>query len=179
MGLAQGREGNDGLLKGEVRLENRRQALIFFVGEHQYAMDILHLREVGRMPQLEPEPGAPVGVVGVARMHGVPVRVHDLSGVLGEPTSEPAPEGAGLDPDGGTAPVEGGRPWLIVSREETGERHWMVDGVQDIVEYDPAQVRHHGPEAESDPGSAGLLEVDGRLTHVLTPALLARRAGAS
>jgi len=159
-------------------LEIRRQALIFVVGEHRYAMDILHLREVGRLPHVEPEPGAPAGVLGVARLHGEPVRVHALAPLLGEaaPLAVAVPQPA-------AAPGEGQHPWLIVSREAAGDRHWLVDGVQDIVEYDPDGVRYHGPAGDPPgadaPKSAGILEVDGQLTYLLTPELLAAREGAS
>jgi chemotaxis signal transduction protein len=150
-------------------LEIRRQALIFQVGEHRYAMDILHLREVGRLPHVEPEPGAPAGVLGVARLHGEPVRVYALAPLLGE-THRPADAEARAD---------GQHPWLIVSREAGGERHWFVDGVQDIVEYDPASVRHQAGAGNDAPRAAGILEVDGDLTYLLTPELLARREGAA
>jgi chemotaxis signal transduction protein len=152
-----------------VRLEIRRQALIFRVGEHRYAMDILHLREVGRLPHVEPEPGAPAGVLGVARLHGEPVRVYALAPLLGEAAAHADPAG----------PSEGRRPWLIVSREAAGDRHWLVDGVQDIVEYDPDGVRHQGPPDGDGPKAAGILEVDGDLTYLLTPELLAWREAAA
>jgi len=132
-------------------------------------MDILHLREVGRLPHVEPEPGAPAGVLGVARLHGEPVRVYALAPLLGENASRPDPFGS----------AEGLHPWLIVSREATGDRHWLVDGVQDIVEYDPDTVRHHGQPDGDGPKAAGLLEVDGDLTYLLTPELLAWRESAA
>lgn len=132
-------------------------------------MDILHLREVGRLPHVEPEPGAPAGVLGVARLHGDPVRVYALAPLLGETHRQ-------IDP---ASRADGKHPWLIVSREAGGERHWLVDGVQDIVEYDPEGVRHHGPGGDDGPKAAGILEVDGQLTYLLTPELLAWREGAA
>jgi chemotaxis signal transduction protein len=139
--------------------------LVFSVGEHVYAMDILHLREVGRLPQLEPEPGAPPGVLGIARLHGQPVRVYDLAPVLGEGSRRAASEPPAA------VPV---RPWLIVSRGERGDRYWRVDQVRDIVDYDPARVQS-GSEVEEEGRAAGILELDGRLTYLLTPDLLAHR----
>jgi chemotaxis signal transduction protein len=132
------------------------------VGDHQYAMDILHLREVGRMPQIEPEPGAPEGVLGVARLHGQPVRVRELARSLGEPGRY-----------AGAAPAAAVRPWLIVTRGEKGDLHWLVDAVQDIVEYDPVEIRVGAAEADSR--TAGLIEIDGRLTYLLTPDVLGGR----
>jgi chemotaxis signal transduction protein len=141
-------------------LDTLRQMLVFSVGEHQYAMDILNLREVGRMPQLEAEPGAPGDVLGIARLHGEPVRVRELATRLGEAARHVGAEAHGLH-----------RPWLIVSRGRQGDDHWLVDAVQDIVEYDPTQVR---PTDEADPARriAGLIEIGGRLTYLLTPELL-------
>jgi len=123
-------------------------------------MDILHLREVGRMPQIEPEPGAPEGVLGVARLHGQPVRVLELARCLGVS-------------GGGASGAH--RPWLIVSRGEHGDEHWLVDAVQDIVEYDPTQIRAGAASgaAREERRTAGLIEIDGRLTYLLTPDLLA------
>lgn len=138
--------------------------LVFSVGEHQYAMDILNLREVGRMPQLEAEPGAPDGVLGIARLHGEPVRVRELAVRLGEPGVHSAAPATELN-----------RPWLLVSRGRKGDDHWLVDAVQDIVEYDPTQVR---PTDAADPDRriAGLIEIGGRLTYLLTPELLTGNA---
>lgn len=146
-------------------MDTQRQMLVFSVGEHLYAMDILDLREVGRMPRLEPEPGAPPGVLGIARLHGQPVRVYQLAPFLGESPPEPMPAG-------GTA--SGHRPWLIVSRDEAHDRHWLVDDVHDIVEYDPAQVQRSDQPEDGDP-APGILDLEGRLTYLLTPALLTHR----
>jgi len=144
---------------GEVRLDAQRQILVFSVGDHQYAMDILHLREVGRLPQIEPEPGAPEGVLGVARLHGQPVRVLELARRLGVHARAAIPTG-------------GHRPWLIVSRGEHGDDHWLVDAVQDIVEYNPTLVRDGAGGATEERRTAGLIEIEGRLTYLLTPDLL-------
>ncbi len=133
-------------------------------------MDILHLREVGRLPHVEPEPGAPAGVLGVARLHGEPVRVLALALLLGE-TARP------VGPAGPAGRADSPHPWMIVSRETGGDRHWLVDGVQDIVEYDPDRVRHHAGSGAEGPAAAGILEVDGELTYLLTPELIARREG--
>ncbi len=144
-------------------VDDGRQILIFSIGDNQYAMDILHLREVGRMPRIEREPGAPDLVAGVVRMHGKPVRVYDLAQILEGEEVGHRPE---ID-----------RPWLIVSQEPNGEHHWMVDSVRDIVEYQPEQVsyeKRRTPEGTME-SVAGVLELEGKLTYVLTPELLSSR----
>ncbi len=145
-------------------MDTSRQILVFTLGCNQYAMDILHLFEVGRMPQLEETPGAPPGVLGIARLHGSPVRVYDLAGFLGETTTaEPVDDGDDVP-----------RPWMVVSRRGDGDRHWWVDSVHDIVDYDPENVT----EEKAKAGAAvvpGVLEVNDRLTYLLTPDLLDSR----
>lgn len=141
-------------------MDHSQQALVFTVGRNRYAMDILHLKEVGRMPLVERIPEGPPWLLGMIRMHGRPVRLFDLATLLKEP---------------GGAPVEteGTRSWLVVSRDGDGECHWRVDSVEDIVDYDPSQVI-----PANDPAALGALDLQGTLVHLLTPDLLCARQAA-
>lgn len=143
--------------------ETPRQMLIFSVGKNRYAMDILDLREVGRMPPVEMEPGAPEGVLGIIRMHGRPVRVHDLARLLSEAHTAPG------------FPEEG--RWIIVSRSPGGDCHWQVDAVDDIVDYDPERVAENDAEGARGAGAQSLkvIDIEGRLTYLLTPQFLYAR----
>lgn len=145
-------------------MDRSRQMLVFTLGCNQYAIDILHLVEVGRMPRLEETPGAPPLVLGIARLHGSPVRVYDLMRLLGEQAA-PVP----ADDE-----VEIPRPWMVVSRCGDGARHWWVDTVHDIVDYDPRDVTDED-EDDDETTIPGVLEVNHRLTYLLTPDLLDRR----
>jgi len=147
-----------------------RQILVFYVSGHQYALDILDLQEVGRLPPVVPEPGLPDGVVGVVQVHDKPVRVRDLGyllrGVVPDATENTEPAG----------PVsEAERPWVIVSRSgadgQAREHYWRVDAVSDIVPYDPARVVYPDGDAERP----GILDLGGTLTYMLRPGLLAER----
>lgn len=152
-------------------MEAERQILVFKVHGHQYAMDILDLREVSRLPTQPPEHGTPDGVVGVVRMHDRPVRVYDMAHALTRVHAEP------MDPVGGAvaeAELDAtSRSWVIVSREDGHDRHWRVDEVADIVPYDPDAVAF----PENDRDSPGMLELDGGLTYLLSAQLLARGIG--
>jgi len=144
-----------------MNLGDSRQVLVFSVGPNHYAMDILHLKEVGRMPGLEmPAQGSGEGL-GIIRMHGCPVRVYDLAMALNLPAFPPSSD----------ADSEDYQSWLIVSRTPEGERHWRVDSVDDIVEYDPDRVVVGDDASRSV--ARDVLELDGRLTYLLTPERLA------
>ncbi|MFQ5508790.1 MAG: chemotaxis protein CheW [Leptospirillia bacterium] len=140
-------------------MESSGQMLVFSVRGVRYAMDILDLHEVGRMPEVEEEPGAPEPVLGVIRLHGDLVRVYDLGQVL---------EGGSDQGD----PYQR-RPWMLAIRTPQGPCHWQVDWVDDIVDYDPQAVV---TESGSQAGSAkiGLLELDGQLFHLLGADRLAK-----
>lgn len=139
-----------------------QQALLFTVGKNRYAMDILHLKEVGRMPALEQTPGGPPGLLGMIRMHGRPVRLFDLAVLLRERTQAMA-----------EADEAGARAWLVVSHDSDGEWYWRVDAVEDIVDYDPALV-----VPANDPDAPCVMELGGSFVHLLTPELLSRRKAA-
>jgi len=147
-------------------VEAERQILVFTVSGHRYAMDILDLREVSRLPTKPPEHGTPDGVVGVVRMHDRPVRVYDMAHALRQVWSgpiggeQPSVAGAGVD----------SRAWVIVSREGDHDRHWRVDEVADIIPYQPESVTF----PEGDPDSPGMLDVDGALTYLLSAQTLAK-----
>lgn len=134
-----------------------KQALVFYVGESRYAMDILHLKEVGRMPMVERTPNAPVGVLGVIRMHGKPVRVFDMAALLRHQTDAEEPP-----------PVS--RPWVVVGHTSEGDAYWRVDTVEDIVDFDPDLVV---PDGAGD--APALIDLEDGLTHLLTPEFLCSR----
>jgi chemotaxis signal transduction protein len=147
-------------------VDAERQILVFTVSGHQYAMDVLDLREVSRLPTKPPEHGTPDGVVGVVRMHDRPVRVYDMAHALKQVWSGPI---GGKLRAGNSGPADT-RSWVIVSREGDHDRHWRVDEVADIVAYDPESVTF--PEDDRD--SPGMLELNGGLTYLLSAQTLAR-----
>ncbi len=136
-------------------MDRPKQALVFSVGKTRYAMDILHLREVGRMPRVEPVPDGPEWVVGMIRLHGKPVRVFDLGLMLH------LTQGADM------TTVTEDRCWLIVSHDADGNTHWRVESVEDIVDYDPSQV-----VPGTDSGIPNVLDLPDGLAYMLTPDLL-------
>ncbi len=139
------------MIRREI-VSHPKQALVFSIGSTRYAVDILHLREVGRLPAVESVPDGPDWTVGMIRLHGKPVRVLDLGAMLhairGAEAVKPAI----------------GRSWIIVSHAPDGDCHWRVDSVEDIVDYTPSQQ-----VSGSDPNAPDVLDLTGGLAHLLTP----------
>ena len=140
-----------------------QQVLVFAVGENRYAMDILHLKEVGRMPRLEMDPSATDVALGVVRLHGRPMPIYDLAPLVGE---HPLP----LDES-----QAGTRTWMLVSRCGEGERLWRVGQVEDILDYDPGQVAHgfqRNPGTGPEGAELGVLDLGDGLIYVIAPELV-------
>jgi len=109
------------------------------------------------MPVVEQTPNAPIGVLGVIRMHGQPVQVFDMAALLWQQavTQKAKPTS---------------RPWVVVGHTANGDAYWRVDAVEDIVDFDPDLV------VPSDTGDTpDLIDLEDGLTHLLTPEFLCSR----
>ena len=141
-------------------MEHLKQALVFLVGQNRYAMDILDLKEVCRMPRVESASGSGGGMLGIIHMHGQPVEVFDMARLLGD-----------LQSDVCTLPSDGlSRRWIVVGHTPGGATHWRVDKVEDIIEINPDQVV---PSDGVD--TPDVLDLDGGVAHLLTPEFLCAR----
>jgi len=64
------------------------QVLRFRAGDHAYALQCAHVREVAPLVQMTPLPGVPAFVLGVINMHGRIVAILDLQSILGITASQ-------------------------------------------------------------------------------------------
>lgn len=64
------------------------QWLTFTLSNETYGVDVLHVQEVLRCPEISPVPGAPVHVLGIINLRGEVITVNDMRAMLGLPGAE-------------------------------------------------------------------------------------------
>ncbi len=64
------------------------QWLTFILGKETYGVEVLHVQEVFRCPDISPVPGAPTTVLGIINLRGEVITVNDMRTMLGLPTAE-------------------------------------------------------------------------------------------
>ena len=106
---------------------NHRQVIVFEIGEHRLAIDIMAVREIRPWSASTPLPGVPAYVRGVVNLRGVVLTVCDLGERLGWGRSEPTE-----------------RHVIIVATIEGQLVGLMADGVSDILTFDRAMVQSAG-----------------------------------
>ena len=63
--------------------EQPSQWLTFMLGKESYAVDVLHVQEVIRCPEITPVPGSLGHVLGIINLRGQVITVNDLRVMLG------------------------------------------------------------------------------------------------
>ena len=106
---------------------DRRELISFRVGEQEYCVDIMAVREIRPWSASTPLPGVPAYVRGVVNLRGVVLPVCDLGERLGWGRSEPTE-----------------RHVIIVATIEGQLVGLMADGVSDILTFDRAMVQSAG-----------------------------------
>ncbi|MBL1276994.1 MAG: purine-binding chemotaxis protein CheW [Ectothiorhodospiraceae bacterium] len=61
------------------------QWLTFTLGKETYGIEVLHVQEVFRCPEISPVPGAPATVLGIINLRGEVITVNDIRAMLGLP----------------------------------------------------------------------------------------------
>ncbi len=61
------------------------QWLTFTLGKETYGIEVLHVQEVFRCPEISPVPGAPTTVLGIINLRGEVITVNDIRVMLGLP----------------------------------------------------------------------------------------------
>ena len=117
-----------------------------------YALPLVHVREVDRVPAVTPLPNVPAWLLGAANLRGEIVSVVDLAGFLGLSTGRQLRDSR-----------------LLACRDGNMEAGLVVEQVRDIRELPDAAIR---PPAGAIPGRAarylaGVHAGDGRLTMIL------------
>jgi purine-binding chemotaxis protein CheW len=132
------------------------QLLTFFAGGYEYAVSILHVREIAEYRELTPVPGTPDWIRGVMNLRGTVVPAIDLAAKLGMPP---------------TAITR--RTCLLIIEVTVGGEETvlaiMVDGVSRVVDLAPAdmqEVPSFGPRIDIT-FLLGMARIDNRLVLLL------------
>ena len=104
--------------------ESTREVLVFVLGAEEYGVDILKVQEIRGYEKVTPIPSAPAYLKGVVNLRGVIVPLVDMRVKFGLPTAAY---------DATTVVVI-----LRVSGRVIG---LVVDGVSDVVQLKPSEVR--------------------------------------
>lgn len=145
--------------------ERGRELVAFRVGEGEFGLDVMSVREIRGWTPATPVPGAPAYVRGVVNLRGAVLPILDLAARFGLPPVEP-----------------GARHVTIVARVGGQTIGLLVDAVSDILSVPEAAIQPT-PEAASEGVRAlvrGLLAVDGRMIGIIAlDRLLPRTAEAA
>jgi len=130
------------------------------LGEQEFALDIMSVREIRGWIVSTPLPHAPHYIKGMINLRGVILAIVDLAERLGLPTRDPDPSS------------------VVVVVEARGRAVGLVvDGVCDIITVTDGMVQSP-PDVVSDVSSRlvdGLLTLEGRIVSVINmPAILPR-----
>jgi purine-binding chemotaxis protein CheW len=128
------------------------------IGEQEFALDIMSVREIRGWIASTPLPHAPAYIKGMINLRGVILAIVDLAERLGLPTREPEPSS-------------------VVVVVEAGERivGLVVDGVCDIITVteDMVQGTPDVGVANASQIVQGLLTLEGRIVSIISiPAIL-------
>lgn len=76
----------------EEEEEEHLQLLIFLLGQEEYALNIMDIKEIIRPKEVTEVPKAPDYIQGILSLRGTIIPVMDVNRRLGLPVPEPAPE---------------------------------------------------------------------------------------
>ena len=98
--------------------------LSFFLGQDEYGIDILSVREITGLLEITPLPRAPAHMLGAANLRGKIVPVVDLSLKLGLKPCRPGPLSC-----------------LIIVRLNSADAAVLVDSVNEVRSAQPAELQ--------------------------------------
>ena len=139
------------------KAHDRHELIAFKVGDQEFCVDIMNVREIRGWTATTPIPHAPQYVVGVINLRGTVLPVLDLAGRLGKETVTPSHRHA-----------------IIVVQDEGRMTGLLVEAVSDIVTVSE-QMIHPTPEVSASAGSfiTGIVTLEGRMISLLSlPAVL-------
>lgn len=128
------------------------ELLSFKVGEQEFCIDIMAVREIRGWTRTTSLPHAPEYMRGVISLRGTAVPVLDLAARLGLPADEPSAQSV-----------------IIVTQTGDQAAGLLVSAVCDIIRVDEAAIQPVPAVASSRTRSfvQGLLTVDGRMVGLL------------
>ncbi|MBY0558719.1 chemotaxis protein CheW [Hyphomicrobium sp.] len=128
------------------------EVLAFRVGNQDFGIDVVAVREIRGWTPATPLPHAPSFLCGVVNLRGIVLPIVDLAARLGFPPAEPTARHA-----------------IVVTQQGEQVIGLLVDGVSDILTIDLAQVQPT-PEVASDMAKSfvrGVIPIDGRMISLL------------
>jgi purine-binding chemotaxis protein CheW len=128
------------------------ELIAFNIGEQQFCLRTISVREIRGWTPATPLPHAPEFVLGVVNLRGVVLPIVDLAVRLGFPPTQPTARHA-----------------IIVVEAGDQVAGLLVDGVSDIFTADAAQIQPT-PEIAAETAKAylrGVIAMDGRLIGVI------------
>ncbi|NHN92102.1 chemotaxis protein CheW [Acetobacter sicerae] len=137
------------------------KVISFNVGEQEYCVDILRVREIRGWTEATPLPGTPRCIKGVINLRGIIVPVIDMCELLHVSNNDASSRNVVMVVD-----VEGKTAGLLVSK------------VSDILDITPEMIQDVPVAStdEIDPLVSGLIAFDGRMIGLLQLSVVAEQA---
>lgn len=131
----------------------RRELIAFRIGDQEFCVDIMQVREIRGWTQATPLPRTPAFMKGVINLRGAVLPIVDLGARLGLKTSEPT-----------------ARHVIMVINQGARTMGLLVDAVSDIIEVTEEMVQPT-PDVACDQVKAfvkGLFAIEGRMISLIT-----------
>ena len=131
----------------------RRELIAFRIGDQEFCVDIMQVREIRGWTTATPLPRTPAFMKGVINLRGAVLPIVDLGARLGLKTSEPT-----------------ARHVIMVINQGARTMGLLVDAVSDIIEVTEDMVQPT-PDVACDQVKAfvkGLFAIEGRMISLIT-----------
>lgn len=137
------------------------KVISFNVGEQEYCVDILRVREIRGWTEATPLPGTPRCIKGVINLRGIIVPVIDMCELLHVSNNDAS-----------------NRNVVMVVDVESKTAGLLVSKVSDILDITPEMIQDVPVAStdEIDPLVSGLIAVDGRMIGLLQLSVVAEQA---
>ncbi|GBR09231.1 chemotaxis protein CheW [Acetobacter oeni] len=140
--------------------EKTGKVISFAVGDQEYCVDILSVREIRGWTEATPLPGTPRWVRGVINLRGIILPVIDMRVMLRIGSERPISR-------------------EVVMVVEIGEKisGLLVDKVSDIIDVEPTMVQEVPSSISGDTSEiiSGLIALDGRMIGILNLDIVAEQ----
>lgn len=137
----------------DTHTQGGRELISFRIGDQEFCVDIMMVREIRGWTPATPLPQAPIFVKGVINLRGAVLPIVDLGARLGLGTAEPS-----------------ARHVIIVVQVERQIVGLLVDAVSDIITVTDEMIQPT-PDVASDLARnfvKGLLAIDGRMVSFIS-----------
>ncbi|MDX2202661.1 MAG: chemotaxis protein CheW [Hyphomicrobiaceae bacterium] len=137
----------------KIRTSSSQELIAFRIGDQEFCVDVMSIREIRGWTVATPLPAAPSFVRGVINLRGTVLPILDLGARLGFPTAEPTARHA-----------------IIVAQIGTQVVGLLVEGVSDIFTVSEDTIQPT-PDIASDQAKRfvrGVIPMEGRLISVIS-----------